>query len=159
MRRVPLVVLLTLALAACGGGSSGGDGGGGGGGGQEPASVAPPVVNGELPGMGNVLFGSAWDAATLGVTGKTTSVKQGTTPLVAVGRSLAPTDATGITVQIGQGGAAKPVRPVTVTDKPDKAQLFATDLSADGLGPGTWIVSFLSKSGRTLASGYLVVTP
>jgi len=156
MRRVPLVVLLTLALAACGGGATGSDGGNGA---QAPASVAAPVVNGELPGMGNVLFGTAWDPTTLGVTGKTTSVKQGTTPLVAVGRSLAPTDATGITVEIGQGGAAKPARPVAATDKPDKAQLFATDLAPDGLAPGTWIVSFLSKSGRTLASGYLVVTP
>lgn len=160
MRPVPATLLLALsvALAACGGGSGSGDGGSGSGDGNAaPASIEAPSVVGQLPGIGNVLFGSAYDPTTLGVSGAATNVKQGTSPLVAVGRTLAPVDPTGVTVQIGQGSSAKKPRPIAASDKPEQAQLFAADVAVDNLKPGTWIVSFLSKSGRIIASGYLVV--
>jgi hypothetical protein len=152
-----LLLALSVALAACGGGGDSGAGGDGGNGGAAPASIEAPSVVGQLPGIGNVIFGSSYDAATLGVEAPVTNVKQGTTPLVAVGRTLAPLDPAGVTIQIGQGGSAKKPRPVDASDKPDQAQLFAADMSKDNLTPGTWIVSFISKSGRIIASGYLVV--
>lgn len=152
-----LALVLTAAVAACGGGGSG-TGGDAGGGGAAPASIEAPSVNGELPGIGNVLFGASYDPTTLGVQGVVTSVPPATKPLVAVGRTLTPMDPSGVTVQIGQGGNAKKPFPVTASDKPDQAQLFAADISGQNLTPGTWIVSFLSKSRRIIASGYLVVT-
>jgi hypothetical protein len=161
MRIVPatLVLALTVAVAACGGGGSGtSDGGSGGTGGEAPvASIEAPSVVGEVPGIGNVLFGASYDAGTLGVPDPVTNVKPGTKPLVAVGRTLTPMDPSGVTVQIGQGGNAKKPIPVTASDKPDLAQLFAVDIADQSLKPGTWIVSFLSKNKRIIASGYLIV--
>ncbi|MEI7744870.1 MAG: hypothetical protein WCK58_14125 [Chloroflexota bacterium] len=157
MPRLLMVTVLAVLLAACGSGS--GDGGNGGGSGQASASLEAPSVIGELPGPGNVLFGTSWDQATLGITGKTTSVKQGTAPLVVVGRTFTAITAPGVKVQVGQGGSAKPARAVDASDSADTAQLFASDLSKDNLAPGTWIVQFLGSSGRVVASGYLVVTP
>jgi hypothetical protein len=159
MRPVPATLLLALsvALAACGGGGDSGTGGDGGNGAVAPASIEAPSVVGELPGIGNVLFGASYDPTTLGVEGPVTNVKQGTAPLVAVGRTLAPLDPAGVTIQIGQGGSGKKPRPIDASDKPAEAQLFAADISKDNLKPGTWIVSFLGKSGRIIASGYLVV--
>ena len=155
MRRFPVVSVLVLALvvAACGGGGSGE----GGGGGAAPASIEAPSVVGELPGIGNVLFGATYDPATLGVAEPVTSVKQGTSPLVVVGRTMAPVDPTGVTIKIGQGSNAKKARPILASDKPADALLLAADVAADNLEPGTWIVNFLSKRGRIIASGYLVV--
>ena len=156
-----VIVLLSLVVAACGGGSStdGGVGAGGAGASGAAPGIEAPVVVGELPGVGNVLFGTAWDPATLGVTGATKTVKQGTAPLVAVGRSLARTDPSGVLVQIGQGGAEEKPRAIDASDKTEGAQLFAVDVAKDNLAPGTWIVTFLSKDRQTLASGYLVVQP
>jgi hypothetical protein len=154
MRRshAALAMMLALAVAACGGGDSGG-----GGNGPVTASVEVPSVVGELPGVGNVLFGTSYDATTLGVPEPFTNVKQGTTPLFVVGRTMAPVDPTGVTVQIGQGSNAYKARPILASDKPAQAQLFAADVAADNLPPGTWIVNFLSQRGRIIASGYLVV--
>ena len=44
-------------------------------------------------------------------------------------------------------------------DNPGSASFFASDLSADGLTAGTWIVSFVNKQSRVLASGFLSVAP
>jgi hypothetical protein len=156
MRRLlaGLVVTLaaTLAVAGCGGSTSGAGGTGGG------ATTAPAVTNGELPAGSSVLFGTAYDPATLAVAGKATNMKSGST-MVAVGRALAPMPAAGVTVVVGAGGSAKPPRPVTVFDNPDSALFFAVDLTADQLGAGTWIVSFVSPDNRIIASGYLTVSP
>jgi hypothetical protein len=153
MLRVLAIGLLAILVAACGGASDGG------GGGQAAPSIAAPVVNGELPGLGNVLFGTSWDPATLGVIGKTASVKQGTTPLIVVGRTFTPVAADGVKVQITKAGSSKPKRAASAADGTETAQLFASDLSGDNLSAGTWIVNFLNKGGRIIASGNLVVTP
>lgn len=152
MPRLVTFVLTALLVVACGGGAPG-DGGA-----QASAPGAAPVGNGDFPAGSSVLFGTAYDPATLAVAGKATKVKQGT-PMVAVGRTLAPTDPAGVTVQVGAGGSAKAPRPVTASDNPESAVLFAFDLTGDNLGPGTWIVSFLSPNNRILASGYLTVEP
>lgn len=147
MRRVLGAFLVVgLLVNACGGGGGGGYGGGGGGG-------------GDLPAGSTVIFGTSYDPATLGVTGKVSTIKQGTTPLVAVGKAFTPRPASEIVVQVGQGATNRPPRPVTASNNPEGADLFAFDLSGDNLTPGTWVVSFNLPTGKIVASGYLVVTP
>ena len=155
MRRILAVVVLAAIVTACGGG--GGDGG-------APAGGAPSaggqgaVANGDIPAGSTVAFGSAYDPTTYAVADKTTKAKAGT-PLVAVGRALAPVDGTGIQIEIKANGVAKPLRAPDVIDNPASATFFATDLSKDGLTPGTWIVQYINPAKRVIASGFLTITP
>jgi len=155
MPRVLAILLVSLALvtAACGGGGSGG------GGAAASAAGAAPVADGDIPPGSTVFFGSAYDPATFAVADKTGKIAQGQTPIVAVGKSLAPVDGTGVQVQIKAGGKPKPLRAPVAMDNPANASFFATDLSGDNLTPGTWIVSFVNPEGRVLASGFLSVGP
>ena len=155
MPRVLAILLVSLALvtAACGGGGSGG------GGAAASAAGAAPVADGDIPPGSTVFFGSAYDPATFAVADKTGKIVQGQTPIVAVGKSLAPVDGTGVQVQIKAGGKPKPLRAPVAMDNPANASFFATDLSGDNLTPGTWIVAFVNPEGRVLASGFLSVGP
>jgi hypothetical protein len=150
MARTLGLVLMLVVVVACGGGgapAAAGSGAAGGGGGSD------------LPGPSNVLFGTSFDPASFGVAEKSKQFKQGT-PLVAVGRSLAAQAASGVMVQVGSSGSTTlPKRPVTASNNPDNADLFAVDLTADKLPPGTWIVSFIGGSGRIIASGNVTITP
>ena len=155
MPRVLAILLVSLALvtAACGGGGSGG------GGAAASAAGAAPVADGDIPPGSTVFFGSAYDPATFAVADKTGKIAQGQTPIVAVGKSLAPVDGAGVQVQIKAGGKPKPLRAPVAMDNPSSASYFATDLSGDNLTPGTWIVAFVNPEGRVLASGFLSVGP
>ncbi len=124
-----------------------GSGGGGGGGG-----------GGDLPAPSTVIFGTAYDPAALTVTGKTGTIKTGS-PVVAVGRAFTPRPASDIVVQVGSGATNKAPRPPAAVNNPESADLFAFDLTADALPPGTWVVSFTTPAGKIVASGYLTVTP
>ena len=149
MRRfVSVFAILAVVLAACGGSTPNASGGGGGGGG-----------GGDLPNASTVIFGSAFDPTSLVVTGKTGTVKQGTVPLVAVGRVFTARPPSEVTVTVGSGSRNLGPRPVTASNSADQADLFASDLSNDGLGPGTWVVDFKTSAGKIIASGFLVVTP
>ena len=152
MPRVLAILFGTLAIlvAACGGG--GGDGAG--------ASVpgAGTVANGNPPPGSTVFFGSAFDPTTFAVADKTGKIKVGD-KVVAVGKALAPVDGTGVKLRLEAGGTAKPLRAPDAMDNPTSASFFASDLSGDGLTPGTWIVSFVNAEGRVLASGFLSVAP
>jgi hypothetical protein len=156
MRRVLAILLATVALvlAACGGG------GGGGGDASAAASVpgAAPVTNGDTPPGSTVFFGSAFDPATFAVADKATKVKAGA-KVVAVGKALAPVDGSGVKLELKLNGKAKPLRAPDAMDDPATASFFASDLSADGLTAGTWIVAFVNAQGRVLASGFLSVAP
>jgi hypothetical protein len=145
MRRF-LGVLLAVGLVVAGCGGSTPDGGGGGGGGDFPAGSV-------------VIFGASYDPTSLAITGKVSTIKQGTTPLVAVGRAFTPRPPGEVVVQVGSGANNKPPRPVAASNNAENADLFAVDLSNDGLTPGTWVVAFANQSGRIFASGYLTVTP
>jgi hypothetical protein len=145
MRRIlGALIVMAWLVAACGGSTPGGGGGGGGGG-------------GDLPGAPIVIFGTSFDPTGLGVTGKATSLKAGT-PMVAVGRAFTARPPSTVTVQVGSGSNSRPPRPVSAAIPADNADLFAADLTQDQLTPGTWVVSFLA-GGRTIASGFLTVTP
>lgn len=154
MRRfVGALMVMTLVLAGCGNSTSdtGGGGGGGGGGGAVAGGT-------DLPAASTVIFGTAYDPTALTVTGKTTTLKQGQ-PMVAVGRAFTPRPATEIVVGVGSGSTNFPARPVSASNDPSNADLFAFDLTPDKLGPGTWVVSFTTPAGKIIASGFLTVTP
>jgi hypothetical protein len=153
LARALAILVTVLALAACGGGSSGG-----GGAPQQSAAGAAPVTNGVVPPGSSIYFGSAYDPTTFAVADKSSRIKKGS-PVVAVGKALAPVDPTGVKVRIEADGRPKPPRPPTAMDNASSATFFATDLTADALGPGTWVVSYLDPEGRTLASGFLTIIP
>ena len=155
MPRIPRVLVLAVVavmVVGCGGG------------GGAPANAAPSapgqgaVTNGTIPAGSTVAFGSAYDPTTYAVADKSTKAKVGA-PIVAVGRALAPVDGTGVTIEIKLNGTAKPKRPPDVIGNPTSATFFATDLTKDGLTPGTWIISYINPSNRVLASGFLTVAP
>jgi hypothetical protein len=152
MARVLVPVLLAVLLAACGGAAPSSGGGAG------ATLAAPPAGGGDLPGLSSVIFGTGFDPASLAVTGKGASFAQGS-PLVAVGRPLAPRAPADVMVQISSGSRRLPLRPVSASSNPDSAELFAADLSADALAPGTWIVAFTNPKGNILASGNVTITP
>jgi hypothetical protein len=138
-----LLLIVSALIAGCGGGSNAGGGGGGGG--------------GELPAGSTVIFGTSYDPTGLGVTGRATSLKTGT-PMVAVGRSFAARPAAQVTVHVTSGSNQFPARPVAASNNPASADIFATDLTADKLGPGTWQIEFIDGE-KVIASGFLTVTP
>jgi hypothetical protein len=149
------VVLAVVAVMVVG------CGGGGGGAPADGAASAPgqgAVSNGTIPGGATVAFGSAYDPTTYAVADKSSKAKVGTT-IVAVGRALAPVDGSDIMIEIKANGTAKPKRAPDVMDNPASATFFATDLTKDGLTPGTWIISYVNGANRVLASGYLTITP
>ncbi|HYO42781.1 MAG TPA: hypothetical protein VES19_06230 [Candidatus Limnocylindrales bacterium] len=156
MPRVLAILFATIALvlAACGGG--GGDGAG-----ASPAASIPgatTVTGGDTPPGSTVFFGSAYDPITFAVADKTSRIKPGD-PVVAVGKALAPVDGTGVQLELKLNGKAKALRAPDAMDNPTTASFFGSDLSADGLTAGTWIVSFVNAQGRVLASGFLSVAP
>lgn len=146
---VRALAILALVLASCGGSTPDAGGGGGSGGGGGGA---------DLPAPSTVIFGSAFDPTSFTVTGKTGTVKQGTTPIVAVARIFTARPASEVTVTVGSGSRNFAARPVTASNNAQQADTFAFDLSGDNLGPGTWVVDF-TAAGRIVASGFLVVTP
>lgn len=156
MPRVLAGLVLVVVVAACGGGGGGGDGAQAGG--VPSAGGQGAVTNGDIPAGSTVAFGSAYDPATFAVADKSTRIKAGS-PIVAVGKALAPVDGTGVKIEIKLNATAKPLRAPDVIDNPASASFFATDLSNDGLTPGTWIVQYINPAGRVLASGFLSVTP
>jgi hypothetical protein len=160
MRRILGVLVLVAVVGACGGGGTPQGGGeqSSGAGGAAAGGAAAGGVNPNVPPGSSVYFGTGYDPSTFAVTGKTTNAKAGT-PIVAVGKSLAPTDGSGVKLQLSLNGSAKPARAPDAMDNPSSASFFASDLSKDNLTPGTWIVSFTNTEGRIVASGFLTVSP
>lgn len=146
-----VVLVMAVVVAACGGGSAPVTGNGST---FDPAATPNP----DLPGLSNVVFGTAFDPATLAVTGKLTTAKAGS-PLVAVGRSLAPRAAADTKVLVTTGGKRLDPIPVTASINPDSGDLFAVDLGPLNLSAGTWIVNFVNPQGRIVAAGSLQITP
>jgi hypothetical protein len=139
MRRALGVLLVLLVVAGCGGG------GGGGGGGGEP---------GEVPPLSKVLFGTGYDPGNFGVTGRTTQFKAGT-PTFASGQLFGARNPEDVSVTISTGGSVRKTLPPTG----GAGSVYAVDLSGAGLGPATYIISFVDKKGTILASGNLNIVP
>jgi hypothetical protein len=140
MRRALGVLFVILVVAGCGGA----DGGGGGGGGEP----------GEVPPLSKVLFGTGYDPGNFGVTGRATQFKAGT-PTFASGQLFSARNAEDVKVTISTGGNIIKTLPTTG----GAGSVYAVDLSGAGLGPATYIISFVDKKGTILASGNLNVVP
>jgi hypothetical protein len=138
MRRALGLLIVVLMAAGCGGS---GDGGGG-------------AVTGELPPLSKVLFGTGYDPGNFGVTGRTTSFKAGT-PMFASGQLFSARNPEDVSVTISTGGSVRR----TVPPVGGAGSVYAVDLTGAGLGPATYIISFVDKRGTILASGNLSVTP
>lgn len=144
MRRLFGVFLaILLVTTGCGGGGGGGGGGAGGG--------------GEIPPGNIVWFGTGFDPATLALVGRATSLPASGS-IVAVGRIFTARPPAEVQVSISKGSTVKPPIPVGASNSPDSADVFAVDLKAQGVNPGTWIVSFVTSSGQILASGFVTIT-
>jgi hypothetical protein len=143
LRAFLLAVAAALVIGCSGSGSPPPAGGGGGGG------------TGQLPPVGTVWFGSAFDPASLAVTGRTTSLKAGS-PIVAVGHFLQPKPPEDMTVTVSKQQSILHRLPVTGSGP---AKAFGIDLSAQKLDAGNYLITFVDKNRRTLAAGNLVVTP
>jgi hypothetical protein len=148
MRRILGALLLVVVLVGACGGGSGDNGGGGGGGGAA----------GDLPAGAIVIFGTSFDPTSLAVTGKTTTLTAGQ-PMVAVGRAFTPRAASTVSVRVSKGSEIKGPFPVTASNTPDNADLFAIDLGPLGLDAGTWQVEFFGANRRSVASGFVTVNP
>jgi hypothetical protein len=143
LRACALAVATALIIGCSGSGSPPPAGGGGGGG------------TGQLPPVGSVWFGSAFDPASLAITDRATTLKAGT-PMVAVGHFLQPKPPEDMTVTVSKQQSIIHRLPVTAGGP---AKAFGIDLTAQKLSPGNHVITFVDKNRRTLAAGTLVVTP
>lgn len=141
MRALRLVVLLAAAVVAGCGGSGAAQGVG------APAAGAGPPV-------GQAWFGAGFEPGTFNVQGQTTTIKAGS-PVAVVGRILQPKAPEDMVVQIQRQGSEVARVPLPA-GQPNT--IFGVDLTGQNLGPGTYLVNFVDKNRRTLASGTLTVT-
>lgn len=146
LRACALAVATALVIGCAGSGSpapaaSGGGGGGGG--------------TGQLPPVGSVWFGSAFDPASLAVSDRSTTLKAGG-PMAAVGHFLQPKPPEDMVVTVSKQQSILHRLPLTAAGP---AKAFGIDLTAQKLTPGNYLVNFVDKNRRTLAAGNLVVTP
>lgn len=140
------LMLVVVLLAGCGGGTDGGGGGGGGG------------AGGEIPPGNVVWFGTSYDPTSLGLIGHAPRLQQGT-PMVAVARLFTARSPSTVRVTIKSGSTVRAPVPVGAANNGEQSDVFAIDLTAFGLTPNTWVVSFVDPQERLLASGFITVIP
>jgi hypothetical protein len=144
MRRAFGVLLVAVLLTACGSSSGGGGGGGGGG------------ATGEQPPLSVAWFGTSVDS-NFGIVGRLQSIKSGS-PVFVVGHLFPAHDPAEVSVTISIGGSI--VKNVNLLPGAGGSNdVVSADLSGTGLGPGTYIVSFVDPKHTILATGNLSVTP
>jgi hypothetical protein len=154
MRRALGVLFIAAVLAACGD-----SGGGGGGGGNEGATgmVGGPgttAADGQPP-VTSVWFGTAYDSSNMTLYDKASTFKKGS-PLVAVGTLLTPRDPADLQVTVEINGSIKSTLP---PGPGGTGTTFGVDLSKQKFSPGSYLVSFKSKEGKSLASSSVTITP
>ena len=154
MRRALGVLFIAALLAACGD-----SGGGGGGGGNEGATgiVGGPGKTEEqaLPPVTSVWFGTAYDSATMYIYDRAQSFKKGS-PLVAVATLLTPREPSDLKVTIETNGSVMATLPPSPGGT---GTSYGVDLTPQKFPPGGYLISFLSKEGKSLASSSVTITP
>lgn len=140
MRRAFGILMIALVVAACG---------------DSPPPAGGGNVTTDKPPISAVWFGSAFDPATLALSDKATSFKAGS-PIVAIGTLLATRAAEEVSVKIETSGNVRATIPVA----PGGAgNTFGADLTSANLGPGSYLISFVDKTGKAFASASFNVTP
>jgi hypothetical protein len=153
MRRALGVLFIAAVLAACG------DSGGGGGGGNENATgiVGGPGKTEQqaVPPIAQVWFGTAYDSATMYIYDKAQSFKKGS-PLVATATLITPRDPSDLQITIEYGGSVRATLPPSPGGT---GTTYGVDLTKQKFGPGSYLISFQSKAGKSLASSSVTITP
>jgi hypothetical protein len=113
-----------------------------------------PASSPDLPPAGAIWFGTSFDAKTLAITGKTTSIKLGTPAMavVNVGKSVTVADLhLRFVVDGGKPNPNMDIKSDTV------GATFGLKFGTIGTA-GKWRFEVLDKGGKLLASGTLTVT-
>jgi hypothetical protein len=152
MKRALGVLVIALVLAGCG------DSGGGGGGGEGATGVigGPGTTLGEgIPPISAMWFGTAYDSATMQVYDKAQKFKTGS-PLVAVATLITPRDPSDLKITVETNGSIKATLPPSPGGT---GTTYGVDLSPQKFAPGSYLVSFKSQAGKSLASASVTITP
>ena len=142
MRRAFWALVIMAVVVGCG--DSGPPAGGGG------ANVTT-----EKPPVSAVWFGTAFDPTSLALTDKSSSFKAGS-PIVAIATLLAARPPEELSVKIQTSGSVKATLPITPGGVGNS---FGAELTSANLGPGSYLISFVDKTGKALASASFNVTP
>jgi hypothetical protein len=151
MRRALGVLFIAALLAACG------DSGGGGGNEGATGIVGGPgtTVEQAVPPIAAVWFGTAYDSATMNIYDRAMTFKHGS-PLVAVATLITPRDPSDLKITIETNGSVKATLPPSPGGT---GTTYGVDLTPQKLAPGSYLISFLSKAGKNLASSSVTITP
>jgi hypothetical protein len=151
MMRALGVFLIALVLAACG------DSGGGGGGDGASGIVGGPGTTSEaaVPPIAAVWFGTAYDSSNMNIYDRALKFKAGS-PVVAVATLLTPRDPADLKITIETNGSVKSKLPPSAGGT---GTTYGVDLTPLKLGPGSYLVSFQSAAGKSLASAGVTITP
>lgn len=154
MRRALGVLFIAAVLAACGD-----SGGGGGGGGNEGATgiIGGPGTTEEqaVPPIAATWFGTAYDSSTMYIYDRALSFKKGS-PLVAVATLITPRDPSDLQITIENSGNVMAKLPPSPGGT---GTTYGVDLSKQKFAPGSYLISFQSKAGKSLASSSVTITP
>jgi hypothetical protein len=153
MMRALGVLFIAVVLAACG---DGGGGGGGGGGDGATGLVGGPgtTVTEGVPPVTAVWFGTAYDSANMAIYDKGSTFKAGG-PLVAVATLLTPRDPADLEITVEINGSVKAKVP---PGPGGTGSTYGVDLSGQKFAPGSYLISFKSKAGKSLASASVTIT-
>lgn len=141
MMRAIAALLIALVVVACG------DAG--------PPAAGGANVTTDKPPITAVWFGTAVDPASLALTDRATSFKAGS-PIVAIGTLLSARSAEELSVKIETSGNVRATLPVIPGGV---GATFGAELTSANLGPGSYLVSFIDKAGKALASASFTLTP
>jgi hypothetical protein len=152
MKRALGVILIALVLAACGD-----SGGGGGGGGGATGIVGGPGTTEEqaVPPIAAVWFGTAYDSATMYIYDRASTFKTGS-PVVAVATLITPRDPSDLKITIEINGSVKATLPPSPGGT---GTTYGVDLTPQKFKPGSYLISFKSGAGKSLASASVTITP
>jgi hypothetical protein len=152
MRRALGVLFIAAVLAACG------DSGGGGGGNENATGIVGGPGKTEeqaVPPIAATWFGTAYDSATMYIYDRASTFKKGS-PLVAVATLITPRDPSDLQIAIETNGSVLKKLPPSPGGS---GSTYGVDLSKQKFAPGSYLISFQSKAGKSLASSGVTITP
>ena len=152
MMRALGVVLIALVLAACG------DSGGGGGGNEGATGIVGgpgTTVTEAVPPIAAVWFGTAYDSANMNIYDKGSTFKAGS-PVVAVATLITPRDPSDLKITIEINGSVKATLPPSPGGT---GTTYGVDLTPQKFAPGSYLISFKSAAGKSLASASVTISP
>jgi hypothetical protein len=152
MRALGVLFTVALVLAACG--DSGGGGGGGGEGTTGMVGGPGTTAADGLPPVTAVWFGTQYDSSNMTIYDKGLTFKSGS-PLVAVATLLTPRDPADLEITVEINGSVKAKLP---PGPGGTGSTYGVDLSGQKFSPGSYLISFKSKAGKSLASASVTIT-